>query len=269
MVLVAATACSAEQASCPKPGVTIKGSPMHAEVDGPNVHEVELVSGTLRDDGELKIVARVCHPDGEQALDSVELRSVDGDRTYGTFDKQNDEYVLEATWDQLNEAVPISFVGATTKLSLAVWATDDGNRDGWRALDLTLACDEGGACDGTCMSLSDDPENCGGCGATCAGAEQPGFGTLCQDGACRPTLSGCFEPSVPPGGGLSSDTCEQVCGTAGELCRPICFGSAFYRYGSLADCEAFQQSSAGETCEEVLPEVMTAPFVRCCCTQVR
>ncbi len=65
-------------------------------------------------------------------------------------------------------------------------------------------------CGGTCISVVADPNNCGGCGVTCTGAE------VCSGGACEaaclPLLTACAQSCVD----LQTD--DANCGSCGTVC---------------------------------------------------
>src|SRR5215211_253601 len=70
-------------------------------------------------------------------------------------------------------------------------------------------------CDGSgnCISLFDDPFNCGACGNVCAGG-------VCDGGVCPQVDIGCVSPLVDCGGlcaDLSSDPFN--CGACGNVCE--------------------------------------------------
>lgn len=65
------------------------------------------------------------------------------------------------------------------------------------------------ACDGSCVDLTSDPKNCGGCGLECAEACVEG-----QCTACPPTWQAC-------GGGCRAvDRDPRNCGLCGNACEP-------------------------------------------------
>jgi DNA-binding beta-propeller fold protein YncE len=91
----------------------------------------------------------------------------------------------------------------------------------WRALWVTAAlagcvdrtppCATGThLCDGACLDLSQDAQNCGGCGVSCQA------GNLCQEGVC----------ACPSGTGLCDGSCVSLqasakhCGACGHACGP-------------------------------------------------
>lgn len=64
------------------------------------------------------------------------------------------------------------------------------------------------SCQGACVDVSSNPDNCGGCGKSC------GQGNACQSGqcACSPSLTKCEGSCVD----LKSD--ENNCGQCGNQC---------------------------------------------------
>jgi hypothetical protein len=73
-------------------------------------------------------------------------------------------------------------------------------------------CDPGlMRCDSTCAAIAIDPDNCGGCGKTCAS------GQVCRRGRCVTECppASCNHVTCPPG----VVACGSICCRAGETCR--------------------------------------------------
>lgn len=94
------------------------------------------------------------------------------------------------------------------------------------ACSVTVTADCGGFtdCGGVCANLSDDPENCGGCGVSCGGDE-------CVNGACTTVVC------VDDGSSCSvdADCCSLFCATDGA-CGCIANGDSSTFCSADSDC---------------------------------
>ena len=95
------------------------------------------------------------------------------------------------------------------------------------------SCTEGTACDGSCVDLQTDPQNCGDCGRTCV---LPNGAAACSAGECA--LGGCdlgfadCDADIENGCELAvaceeGGACATACGSTGGLvcadaCAPVC-----------------------------------------------
>jgi hypothetical protein len=125
-------------------------------------------------------------------------------------------------------------------------STDDGTED----------CGTLVACEGACVDLDTDLENCGGCSITCA---IPNAQAQCVSGQCD--LSQCNEGWTNCDGQLATGcesesscvpgtSCETVCGSVGETtcnaCEPVCQTMA-------ETCNAMDDDCNGQCDEGPLP----------------
>ncbi|MEO7109418.1 MAG: tail fiber domain-containing protein [Polyangiaceae bacterium] len=94
-------------------------------------------------------------------------------------------------------------------------AKDGGTKDGGNGTctpacsEARLCCQQGSGGASECVNPSNDPQNCGACGAPCAG------GTYCADGACKPI------PCDIDGGACAASgqtCCGSSCCNTGDLC---------------------------------------------------
>lgn len=132
---------------------------------------------------------------------------------------------------------------------------DDGGGADARA-DASLSCGALAACDGRCVDLQTDPQNCGGCGRTCV---VPGAESACTDGACA--IARCALGAADCNGS-AEDGCETAitcsagaacttsCGTQGtrscdDACAPSCTPPAELCNAADDDCDG--------ACEAGLP----------------
>lgn len=104
-------------------------------------------------------------------------------------------------------------------------------------------------CDGTCVDLDVDPQNCGACGSTCVvpHAGSTCAGGVCGSGTCEPgwadcdadALTGCEHEVTCSEGGA----CPTACGSTGALscadpCSPVCASPAEACNAVDDDCDA-------------------------------
>ena len=106
---------------------------------------------------------------------------------------------------------------------IVVTGSGDGDGDG----DGDVGCDEHEVvCDGECVNLYSDSENCGACGRTCMEKPDPMLEGGCAGGECRPMFSPCISAED------ELLTCDAVCAAQGETCLdqedvPTCSHVAF------------------------------------------
>jgi hypothetical protein len=144
--------------------------------------------------------------------------------------------------------------------------------------DSSASCRDGlAACEGTCVDLMTDDENCGGCGHECM---DPGYFGHCEAGSC-PNALYCAARSD------EIDDCDDVCESLGERCVEDPSGGArgcdggFYLYtntteydGAIKDCEDHRDAYyAAAPCDVLIPwtifveHEVFSEAVACCCTQ--
>lgn len=140
-------------------------------------------------------------------------------------------------------------------------------------IDGDLPC--AATCNGACVDLETDDDNCGACGHECRAPEI--FGP-CEEGSC-PAALWCNDPSEYFG------SCNDVCAFYGQRCidgppqdRRVCGGEHMFFQSSAIDfdaCEDVGESyySYGLECGDGIDWSVirdTEPFyeaVACCCTQ--
>ncbi len=134
---------------------------------------------------------------------------------------------------RLLPALPLVLLSCGSRL--LPQSTDSADADGpfaGEAEDTSLDCPRD-QCDGACVDLRTDPNNCGGCGRTCV---VPNAGAACEDsfcvldiceegwGDCDGALAnGCEQASTCVTGGA----CTTSCGSTGsavctDICAPTC-----------------------------------------------
>jgi hypothetical protein len=117
-------------------------------------------------------------------------------------------------------------------------------------------------CDGECVDLSSDDNNCGECGKTCkTGLESGG----CVEGACAPVWSDCVDASnlIP-----CSEVCEAegLSGCATAACHSEELSIIWY--GLSTNCASGEIPTDGQALAcETQPLIDIDPWYRCCCAQ--
>lgn len=150
-------------------------------------------------------------PDGIDDLIGGSLLSDEGQH-YGAFTSSAQEgaYSLTVSWAQMNRVKPITFTGSTSTRGFVAQFYDVAGHQAARTASIDLSCPEGGACDGTCISLGTDEDNCGSCGNRCISPDDEGG--RCDSGACVFL----HQPN------FASETCDETCAAHGLDCAAVC-----------------------------------------------
>lgn len=234
-----------------------------SSTSGLRIVELTTSSETLTEGEDVLVRARLEDPDGLDDIVSFFVLQ-DGERvvtalgptpTFGVYEG----HLAFALFHE--EARPLAFVGSIQP-ELVVRVTDGVGNTDQRPLTLRLVCGDGssrhGACDGACVELASDRENCGACGNVCPSDASEGG---CVEGAC-------FGPTecMPFDG---SRTCAAECAAQGGTCAEACF-TAFEDepHGSL--------SGTLDYCSHVSWWYLTtvgscgsnagSGYIRCCCS---
>ncbi|NJK31176.1 MAG: hypothetical protein HC927_01495, partial [Deltaproteobacteria bacterium] len=117
-------------------------------------------------------------------------------------------------------------------------------------------------CDGQCVDVLSNNDNCGDCGVACKvfTTPSPDVG-ICEEGACMPTYSQC----VAEDDGYVN--CDQICALDGKACvEDGCSGYTTIQ-GSLAQCMSASNSTqkSAQACATNISWV--GSYAACCCTQ--
>jgi hypothetical protein len=154
-------------------------------------------------------------------------------------------YTLTITWDMLNAAQAINISpGANPSIMRVLYlqVTDDKGRTAVEGFPLIMSCDnlpspgDTAACNGVCLDLTDDPDNCGNCfiqcsatgGSACIKGECDGWryttsGTSC-DTACTAATATCQSAEVIQSNGTPAPiTCSDVVSPGGTTLDVRCF----------------------------------------------
>jgi hypothetical protein len=116
-------------------------------------------------------------------------------------------------------------------------------------------------CNGDCIDVMDDDNNCGACGKVCPkNAEEGG----CSEGACLPFWSECFVPLV------DFDNCNDVCAAEGKTCVYLGCGSTTYKvYNGALECSmngTNDDFKLPNTCEDATGTNPNVEAAQCCCS---
>jgi hypothetical protein len=116
-------------------------------------------------------------------------------------------------------------------------------------------------CDGQCIDVMANDDNCGGCGVECV--VKPGDPPIgsCVDGMCAPTWSAC----VPQNGGYM--TCDEICALEGKTCVPLgCNGATFLMHGDPNLCnDGIPAQTTELECDGLIG--WQQAYGACCCAQ--
>jgi hypothetical protein len=119
-------------------------------------------------------------------------------------------------------------------------------------------------CDGECIDVQEDRENCGDCGHICPQSVDTYYGG-CMDGACKPYWSECWEERD----GL--DTCNEICAAEGKACAVEgCKGDTWMQTSDPASCQSGLGSGdlTPGSCDDPLPWAQQpGDVIMCCCFQ--
>ena len=111
-------------------------------------------------------------------------------------------------------------------------------------------------CDGVCIDVIADDDNCGECGNVCGTNSQAGG---CNEGACDPFWSECVSEDM-------FTNCDELCTSLGQTCAAnSCALRTFTTYGG--GCNTFDHLAGTHypaPCDAV-PNIPIGTLVSCCC----
>ncbi|MEZ4239747.1 MAG: hypothetical protein R3F59_27040 [Myxococcota bacterium] len=173
--------------------------------DGPRILSLSTNVNRITEYDSFRISAIVTDPDGIDDLIGGELLNEDG-ASLATFatGAQEGAYEVSVSWEDIDRSSPIEIYG-DEQVPLLARFYDVAGHTAQSIVDITLYCDEGAACDGHCLDVQFDPENCGTCGTVCPLMPTLGAG-LCGQGTCI------AESSCVATGNV---TCDDVCANDG------------------------------------------------------
>ena len=202
------------------------------------------------------IVAIVTDTRGLDSIAGGTLLDENG-ATYAAFVASADKSTFTAslTWDQVTQAVPITYDGTATTRKFIAKFFDNRGGSVTSDIKLDLACRDAdgiqSACSGKCVNKTDDGENCGACGKVC----KPGF--VCDGSQCE-TIFSCYRARAAGPG----STCAQMCRERRQSCGYLRYstyettpdgkGSSCNAYPNASDCtvtiDRTGQSGPGFSC---------------------
>lgn len=117
-------------------------------------------------------------------------------------------------------------------------------------------------CNGECINLSSDDNNCGECGNTCKVAPNTGG---CFEGACTAVWSECIDAANPV---PCSDVCqsEGLAGCMTAACGRFQASLEWYTFASECEAGNFSSEVQSDACE-AQPSSINDSYYRCCCEQ--
>ena len=199
-------------------------------------------------------------PDGVADIVGGELSDESGMIGYGPFVAAGQEgtYSITLSWDAMHQAEPIQFEAMDLARVFRAEFYDQAANKVSEDVNVTLTCEEGSACDGTCTDIMTNAEHCGSCVGTCDGG--------CQGGSCAPTWGSCL--NIDSG----FDTCDIYCTSIGESCveNGCDKGATIRGYNEPFDrIDEMYISPVGEPCDAVQPWAPGRSTIQCCCTDTK
>lgn len=143
--------------------------------DPPDI-DFEDSSLRLTDVRGVDIIALVDHPKGDDFVASGRLLLRDGTEVASFQNVVANQWVVPLDWEMLNAVETIVTEGdyqwgntedEPLDLSLIAVFVTDKDVEATETLNIEVECAAGVSCDGTCIDLENDPENCGECGNVC------------------------------------------------------------------------------------------------------
>src|SRR5690606_24961768 len=145
-------------------------------------------------------------PDGLDDIAGGTLFTDDGGFSYGPFVSAGQEgtYSISVSWAEIDQVATIDFESyELDRVFRAEFFDKDGHKVAMNTA-ITLRCDGGGACDGSCKDFQNDGANCGSCDKACEGG--------CGEAQCLPIFGTC----IALDDGFS--TCDDYCQSINEQC---------------------------------------------------
>ena len=151
---------------------------MGAPGSDPVVIELLADRTSMTEGDSVTFTAVVVDADGLDTIVGGKLLTADGTGFYGAFAALGGgTYQIVLSWTMIGETTKIEFAGQSQMRGFLADFVDLDGKHGTRTIEIKLTCDDGSACDGSCVNLDYDPDNCGKCGVVC-------FSDYCYDGNC-------------------------------------------------------------------------------------
>jgi hypothetical protein len=207
-----------------------------ADLGGNQAPEVlSFTAGPARitEGGSTTFTAVVTDQDGVDDIIGGTLESQDG-AVFGGFSSTgaSGTFEIELSWRDIDEVESIAFESAEDRLFVASFF-DAAGKTGTATVALNLHCDGDGACEGRCVDLDTDRENCGECGNACEN---------CDAGECLEWT--CTRVT----GDITS--CADACGTDECLESEPYSGTWFIVSNECGDGEAVELDRCSSQTEE-------------------
>jgi hypothetical protein len=198
---------SSEPTSSPSPSP----SPlqMMSSPDGPNILSFGTNVGRITAGDSVRFVAVVTLGAGLDHLVGGKLVDAADKINYGAMIASTQgSYQIDLSWAQINQAAPISFATEENRTFVAKFYDQAGNVSTATVL-LGVYCNGGlGACNGVCMDLLHDKNNCGSCGNKLAD------GFICDNGKAS-----CGTETLCNGKCVNTDSDPNNCGGCGVVVK--------------------------------------------------
>jgi hypothetical protein len=179
-------------------------------------------------DQPLVITAVVTDPDGVDDLIGGQLVAPDSEAAYGAFATSAAEgaYELELTWQAIDAVTSIEAPVAGAPRRFVARFYDVVGHTAEQALTITLRCGvaDRAVCDGECVDLLIDPDNCGSCGVAVPLGEQCTNGNPGCSSGPENTTARCSDGCSNDGDQYIDcddfDCCNVVTCPVGTACHP-------------------------------------------------
>ena len=187
----------------------------------------------ISEGGETTFTAVVTDSDGVDDVIGGTLESQSG-ATFGGFSSTgaSGTFEIDLTWRDIDEVESIEFDSTEDRLFVASFY-DAAGKTGTATVALNLHCDGDGACEGRCVDLDSDRDNCGECGNACQ---------TCDAGECLEWT--CTRVT----GDILS--CDDACGSNECLESEPNAGTWFIDSNDCADGESIELDRCSSQAEE-------------------
>lgn len=176
----------------------------------PEILDFSANSGRVTEGDRLVFTAMVTDADGLDDIVGGSLESGSGG-SYGSFQATgNGSYELALDWSELDTVQEVEFQDEEERSFTARFYDADG-KEATAKTKVTLYCEGSSACAGSCVDLSEDPNNCGACSNRCEGfsAGNYNISATCDAGACL-APSECVTDL--------EQNCTEICAASGMSC---------------------------------------------------
>ncbi|MEM9074553.1 MAG: hypothetical protein AAGE52_39020 [Myxococcota bacterium] len=155
----------------------------------------------------VRFTALVTHADGPDAILGGSLIDAGGTTLASFRNAGPGSFETEVSWEEIHGAESIEFDEPIDR-SFRVRFFDMAGGMAERSVSLEFHCDDNAACDGQCIDLQSDPDNCGMCRRSCAIGETV---TGCAQGSCVALAST-----------RRRESCATTCARRGYGCANLC-----------------------------------------------